>query len=182
MIARVQKGLPLDHVRQELSQFAQSQDLEFPKYKGWFISRLETYHQQVMGDTRTPLLLSLGAVSIVLLIACANVANLLMAQSFSRKREFAVRTALGAARRRIVAQVIAESLVLAIAGGILGTVLAFVAMILIKTSSLATIPRLEDLGIDLRSMASPWPSVLVPAQRLDSCPLYGRAALISSPP
>jgi predicted permease len=150
VIARVKKGFTLDHLRQELSQFAQSQDLEFPKYKGWFISRLETYHQQVTGDTRTPLLLSLGAVSIVLLIACANLANLLMAQSFSRKREFAVRTALGATRRRIVAQVIAESLVLAIAGGILGTVLAFVAMILIKTSSLATIPRLEDLGIDLR--------------------------------
>lgn len=153
IIARIGSGFTRDQAAQELNLFAEAQDRQFPKYKGWFITHLATYHQQVVGNSRMPLLLSLGAVSIVLLIACANVANLLLTQSLARKKEFALRTALGANRKQIVAQLLGESQVLAIAAGVLGTVLALLALIFIKRSSLASIPRLENLGLDFRVYA-----------------------------
>src|SRR4029077_14014134 len=98
----------------------------------WFNSRVVPMARQTTGDTRRPLLLILGAVGIVLLIACSNVASLVLARSLGRAREFTLRAALGAARARVMRQLLTESLVPAIAGGVLGILFAEAAIRFVK--------------------------------------------------
>jgi predicted permease len=105
-------------------------------------------HEQLVGDVRPALLVLLGAVGFVLLIACANVANLVLAKTVSRRKELAIRAALGASRARILSQVLAETVLLALAGGVLGLLLAHFGVRLIVDFLSAQLPRAAEITLD----------------------------------
>lgn len=104
--------------------------------------------EQVVGDVRHTLYILLGAVGFVLLIACANVANLQLSRTVARQKEIAVRSALGATRMRIVRQLLTESLLLALCGGVAGLVLAYAALYAVRVLGPQSVPRIGDLSID----------------------------------
>lgn len=119
----------------------------------WVSSRVIPLQSQITGDVQTELFVLLGAICLVLLIACANVANLLLARGITRQREMAVRAALGADRRRIVQQLLTESALLAISGGALGMFLAVEGLKWLKIILPADTPRLASITIDWRVLA-----------------------------
>ena len=126
--------------------------LDQPSRKGQG-TRLEPFRDRLLGGYRKRLLILLGAVGCVLLIACVNVANLLLARGGARAREIAVRAALGAGRGRIVRQLLTESLVLGLAGGVAGLGLALAGVRFLKAISPANVPRLATAGIDGAALA-----------------------------
>jgi predicted permease len=122
----------------------------FPGGKGWFSILVTSMQRQIAGDMRRPLLLILGAVGIVLLIACSNIAGLLLSRSLARRKEFTLRAALGAGKWRLMRQVLTESLMLAGIGGIGGVLIAKVAVHFVKFFAPPNIPRLNEVSLDIR--------------------------------
>jgi putative ABC transport system permease protein len=108
--------------------------------------------EEIVGDARAPMLVMFGAVGFVLLIACANIANLLLARGAARQREIAIRSALGAGRMRVIRQLLTESLVLSTAGGILGTLLATWLTELLALNAAGSIPRADEIHVDGRTI------------------------------
>lgn len=149
VIGRVRAGVSIEEVQSEMDIFARREEREHPKAKGWFNSQVTPLTTQVVGDTRLPLLLMLGAVGAVLLIACSNVASLLLTRSLVRRREFTVRAALGAGHRRLVRQVLTESLLLALGAGAVGIVLGQGGIYAVKVFGPPSIPRLQEASLDL---------------------------------
>ncbi|HWF83819.1 MAG TPA: ABC transporter permease, partial [Vicinamibacterales bacterium] len=123
-IARLASGVPQTEAQTQMTTIASGLTKEFPKFNtGWTV-KLVPIHDQLSGELRPALLVLSGAVAFVLLIACANVANLLLARGAVRQREIAIRTALGAARTRMIRQLLTESVVLCVAGGLFGLLVA----------------------------------------------------------
>jgi len=149
-IGRVKPGVTLEQAKADLSRVAQSLAAAYPDAdKGVGIAALPL-KTDIVGDVRGMLLTLLGAVSFVLLIACANVANLLLARSTSRTREFAIRAALGAGPWRVIRQLLTESVLLSLAGGALGLVVAKVALRLALKALGDVLPRATEIGLDWR--------------------------------
>ena len=116
--------------------------------------RVITLHDHLVGRVRPWMLMLLGAVALVLLIACANVANLMLARATVRSREMGIRAALGASRWRLVRGLLVEGLVLSVAGAALGVLLAYGGVQVIRAWLPAGLPRVADIGIDLRVLAA----------------------------
>ena len=153
VIGRLKPGVSMARARADMATVCRSLEAQYPAQNRRITARVEPLLNQVVGDVRPALWIFLAAISLVLLIACANVTNLLLARSTLRHREMAVRTSLGASRSRLIRQLLTESLLLSVAGGALGLLFACGGIFLLSVLSPDRLPRLEDVAIDARVLA-----------------------------
>jgi putative ABC transport system permease protein len=151
VFGRLQSGATLEDLRAQLAtlsaRLATRYPDVYPKAAGWQVEAVPLA-ERVVGNVKPALLVLLGAVGFVLLIGCANVANLLLARSSTRDREIAIRTALGGSRGRLLRQLLTESLVLAALGGVLGLLIALWGTHALSRLAAAYLPRVTEVGID----------------------------------
>jgi putative ABC transport system permease protein len=150
-LGRLKPNITAEQAASSLTMLTQRLGKEFPGG----VDKDETaavvpLHEQLVGNVRPALLILMAAVGLVLLIACVNVANLMLARAMARRKEIAVRTALGASRRRIVRQLTAESILLALLGGALGLLVAFGGERFLIAMSPVGVPQLDEIGLDGR--------------------------------
>lgn len=148
VVGRLETGVTIDAARADFATIAARLEIEYPDWNRAYGTTLAPLHEAVVGETRTPLLILLGATAFVLLIACVNVINLLLSRMADRGREIAVRTALGAGRARLGRQLMTESLVLAFIGAVVGVVLAKVGISVLASRGPANLPRLDEVQLD----------------------------------
>ncbi len=154
VFGRLKPGATVAQVEKNLQNIAANLARQYPKTNtGYDSVRVEGEVAALVGDARTPLLVVLGAVALVLLIACGNIANLMLARMRERQREIAIRSALGAARMRIISQLLAESIALSAIGGLVGCGLAFLCTPAILSLIGDSVPRAADARVDLRVLA-----------------------------
>jgi putative ABC transport system permease protein len=152
-IARLRRGISIESARAELVANQAALARQYPRDYGSAAATLRPLRDQLLGDVRPTLLLLFGAVAAVLLIACANLASLLLARGASRERELALRAALGASRGRVARQLLTESLLLAFAGGSAGVALALFGADLLTGAAPDDVPRLQRATIDATALA-----------------------------
>ncbi len=148
VIARLKPGITVEQATAEMDVIQQRIEKQYPTFYVGSNVKVVPLAEQIVGKARRPLLVLWGAVAFVLLISCANVANLLLSRSSSRKKEFALRAALGAGCLRIIRQLLTESLLLSFAGGITGTLLAAWGVQVVSTIVPSDFPRRGEIAID----------------------------------
>ncbi|HKV35469.1 MAG TPA: ABC transporter permease [Pyrinomonadaceae bacterium] len=153
VFARLRPGVTRAMAQAEVATIFRRLEQEHPETNKGLPIAVEPLHEQVVGKTRPALLILFGAVSFVLLIACANVANLMMARAASRQKEIALRTALGANSARIARQLLTESIVIALIGGAFGLLLSIAGMRALLALGPGSLPRLQTIALDLPTLA-----------------------------
>jgi predicted permease len=156
IFGRLRSGVTLAQAQADVDRIVSTMKQQYPENyspsSGFLISVVPLL-QQVVGEVRRALLILLGAVGFVLLIACANVANLQLSRGAARQKEIAVRAAVGAGRARIIRQLLTESVVLSLIGGVLGLVFAVAGTMILRSVGPNALPRLNEIGVDGRVLA-----------------------------
>jgi len=153
VMARLKPGVDLKQAQAEMNTISSRLEQEYPADdKGWG-AILYPLRDAIVSDVRPALLVLLGAVGFVLLISCANVANLVLAKTFGRRKEIAIRAALGATRGRVMSQVLSETVLLAMSGGLLGLLLAHYGVRFITAFLADRLPRSTEVGLNIPVLA-----------------------------
>jgi putative ABC transport system permease protein len=147
-IGLLKPGVTSSQAQSELDAISARLAAQYPVTNNGWSAKLDPLQNVLVGDVRPAIMLLIGAVSLVLLIACANIASLLFARNTARQREIAIRTALGAGRARLLRQLLTESLVLAFAGGVAGIFLANAGVELLKQLGPQSLPRLDEVNVN----------------------------------
>lgn len=153
VIGRLKPGVSIDQANADANAIGASLEKQYPDSNGHLSLTVHPQIEAMVGDVRPVLMMVLGAVGFLLLIACSNAANLLLARAAGRQREMAIRASMGAGRARVLRQLLTESVLLALAGGLLGLFLAVWGTTLLASIPSLQIPRLAQAGIDLRVLA-----------------------------
>jgi putative ABC transport system permease protein len=154
VIGRLKSGVSVEQAHERMNRLATALDEQYPKWSPGRRARVISLHHHLVGHVRSWMLMLLGAVALVLLIACANVANLMLARATSRTREMGIRAALGASRWRLVRGLLVEGVVLSLAGAAIGVALAYSGVEAIRAWLPSSVPRVAAIAIDLRVLAA----------------------------
>ncbi len=170
--ARLKEGLRREQVQQELDRVSEATVAREPRYRGW---RLQTgeLRDWVAPDIRMSLWVLLGAVGLILLVACSNIAGLLLSRSLARRQEMAIRSALGASRGRLIAQMMAEGIPLGLIGGTLGYLLARWGVQVLPRIDISRIPRVAEVQLDATML------LFTLGTSLGCCLLFGLAPALT---
>ena len=172
VVARLRPGITTEQAHAEVSAIGKQLKQEYGKDMDAVNFTMVPQQEYMVGNVRGALVMILVAVGFLLAVACANVANLLLAQITTRQREFAVRSALGASRLRLARQFITENLLLALTAGALGVLLSFWGVDLLLGLNQRSLPRMSEIGVNARALAFTWGLSLLIAAVLGVVPLF----------
>ena len=183
VVGRLKPGVSVNRAQTEMNLLEKQLDGLFPKQKGWFAFTVTSLARQAGGENRRPLFLMLGAVGVVLLIACSNVASLLLSRFLGRKRELNLRAALGGRRSRIIRQLVTESVVLTGVGGLFGILVAECIVSGARIFGPSSIPGIDRATVDVRTFAVIVGAALLIGVLCGVIPALGgpRGSLLDSP-